>query len=489
MSTRNKMLHTVSTKKHENPKNVPNIFHIRMIYKILENLTKSGIILIIIINMKIQLPLYSLDCDTCELLIASRVSKLAWVQVKHISKKGEYIEVDVKNETDLEQVKKVITDLWYQITPPIPKSTISKPLDIIITLLVLAIFWMIFALFGEKVSLSSFIPQQSAGLFTMIILWFAASLSTCLAITGGIIFGFSRGISKNDMRKQLQIHGSFHGGRILGFLLWWAILWGIGNIIGVNLWVNMVLLAIAGSVLLYMWLRLGRLVPSVSFGSLLPKKWGEKIFSSHAHVYAPVVGAATFFLPCGFTQWAQIYAISTGNIVSGALAMGAFALGTLPVLFALWIGSGIFQKKNFYFLNKIVAGVVVMFGVFLLQGFYNLLWIGLPQHTPVIAHEVEDTKNTPNSTDLTKIVIPHYGFMFGEKEIQLAAGGNYMLSITPEETGTGCSESFVIPGIDSTVHPVRKWLHIAIPIYNAQSNTYPILCATTGAVQAKIIVN
>gem|GEM_PF-6178390 len=77
MSTRNKMLHTVSTKKHENPKNVPNIFHIRMIYKILENLTKSGIILIIIINMKIQLPLYSLDCDTCELLIASRVSKLA----------------------------------------------------------------------------------------------------------------------------------------------------------------------------------------------------------------------------------------------------------------------------------------------------------------------------------------------------------------------------------------------------------------------------
>jgi len=168
--------------------------------------------------MKIKLPLYSLDCDTCELLIASRVSELAGVSVQHISKKGEYIELELKHKEDLEAVKKVITDLGYQITPPAPTQTFSKSLDVMITLLILAIFGMLFVLFGEKISLSSFIPTQTAGLFTMLALGFAASLSTCLAITGGIIFGFSRGIAKNDIKKQLQIHGSFHGGRLAGFL-------------------------------------------------------------------------------------------------------------------------------------------------------------------------------------------------------------------------------------------------------------------------------
>gem|GEM_PF-2818948 len=83
---------------------------------------------------------------------------------------------------------------------------------------------MLVVLFGEKISLSNILPTQSAGIFTMILLGLAASLSTCLAITGGIIFGFSRGIAKNDFKKQLQIHGSFHGGRILGFVLGGAVL-------------------------------------------------------------------------------------------------------------------------------------------------------------------------------------------------------------------------------------------------------------------------
>jgi len=134
-----------------------------------------------------------------------------------------------------------------------------------------------------------------------------------------------------------------------------------------------------------------------------------------------------------------------------------------------------------------VAGIVVMFGIFLLQGLYNLLGVGLPQHTPVLAQENASEKQE-NIRTIQK-TIPHYGFMFGEKEIILESGNNYLLSITPEETGTGCSESFVIPGIDERIHSVRKGRNISIPVYDAQTWTYPILCAATGTVQAKIIIN
>jgi hypothetical protein len=50
---------------------------------------------------------------------------------------------------------------------------------------------------------------------------------------------------------------------------------------------------------------------------------------------AVVLGAATFFLPCGFTQAIQIYALSTGSPAAAAAVLGAFALGTAPGLLAV----------------------------------------------------------------------------------------------------------------------------------------------------------
>ena len=48
-----------------------------------------------------------------------------------------------------------------------------------------------------------------------------------------------------------------------------------------------------------------------------------------------LVGAATFVLPCGFTQAVQLYALSTGSPATAGLVMATFALGTTPGLLAL----------------------------------------------------------------------------------------------------------------------------------------------------------
>src|SRR3989338_8860337 len=73
-----------------------------------------------------------------------------------------------------------------------------------------------------------------------------------------------------------------------------------------------------------------------------------------------LLGGMTFFLPCGFTQAMQLYAISSGSPVIGALTMGVFALGTAPGL--LGVGGltslikGAFAKPFFKF-----AGLIVIF--------------------------------------------------------------------------------------------------------------------------------
>ncbi len=87
---------------------------------------------------------------------------------------------------------------------------------------------------------------------------------------------------------------------------------------------------------------------------------GEK----HAHPVAPIaLGAATFFLPCGFTQALQLYALSTGSATTGALVLFAFALGTAPALFALGWASGSFTGKFGTFFFRFSGALVVVLGL------------------------------------------------------------------------------------------------------------------------------
>ena len=98
-----------------------------------------------------------------------------------------------------------------------------------------------------------------------------------------------------------------------------------------------------------------------------------KFISKHAlgisklnHTLTPMlVGVATFFLPCGFTQSMQIYTLSTGTFLQGALTMSAFALGTLPVLALLSFSSlSIHQNKNKGIFFKTAGLIVILFALF-----------------------------------------------------------------------------------------------------------------------------
>jgi sulfite exporter TauE/SafE len=78
-----------------------------------------------------------------------------------------------------------------------------------------------------------------------------------------------------------------------------------------------------------------------------------------------IVGIATFFLPCGFTQSMQIYTLSTGNYWAGSLTMLFFALGTLPVLLILSFGSFSFVgKKGSGIFYKTAGLIVIFFGIY-----------------------------------------------------------------------------------------------------------------------------
>ena len=95
----------------------------------------------------------------------------------------------------------------------------------------------------------------------------------------------------------------------------------------------------------------------------LPTRFSRHIVrgSKHDHYLAPVaVGIGTFFLPCGFTQSMQLYSLSTGSFMQGALTMTVFALGTLPVLALLSFGSLNIAHKPWKGIFFKTAGIIVI---------------------------------------------------------------------------------------------------------------------------------
>jgi sulfite exporter TauE/SafE len=73
-----------------------------------------------------------------------------------------------------------------------------------------------------------------------------------------------------------------------------------------------------------------------------------------------LLGVATFFLPCGFTQSMQAFALTTGSFTTGAMTMLVFALGTLPMLALLSFSSFSINTKPWRGIFFKSAGLIVI---------------------------------------------------------------------------------------------------------------------------------
>ena len=161
----------------------------------------------------------------------------------------------------------------------------------------------------------------------------------------------------------------FHIGRLASFFVLGGVIGALGSAFALGKFGTFALSLVVGLVMLALGLNLldtfhwaKRLTPT------LPKAFSKHAFNASKinHTLTPLlVGAATFFLPCGFTQSMQVYTLSTGSFLSGALTMGIFALGTLPVLALLSFSSlAIHKKINSGIFFKSAGLVVILFAVF-----------------------------------------------------------------------------------------------------------------------------
>ena len=157
-----------------------------------------------------------------------------------------------------------------------------------------------------------------------------------MAVVGALVLSLSATYAKegNPIRPQVL----FHAGRLVSFFLLGGLVGAVGAVFRFGATLVMLglnLLDIAP------WTRRLRLTLPAGLGARV-----QGLTGLNTSLMPFAVGVATFVLPCGFTQSMQLYALSTGNFLTGATLMLAFALGTLPVLGALSFGAAGFQDRR-----------------------------------------------------------------------------------------------------------------------------------------------
>ncbi|MFH0770122.1 MAG: sulfite exporter TauE/SafE family protein [Candidatus Peregrinibacteria bacterium] len=207
-------------------------------------------------------------------------------------------------------------------------------------------FIIIFALWKLLVAfdLVSLAPKTTGILSFggVILIGVIAGFSSCLAVSGGLLLAVATKYNETHQSEtawqRFQPLLQFNIARLFSYFILGGLIGFLGKAIALTPIMTSILTIIVALIMLSLALSILKIIPSGSFQIRPPKALSHWIanLSEKNHPLAPVVlGAMTFFLPCGFTQSLQVAALASGSFQNGALTMFAFALGTLPALLGI----------------------------------------------------------------------------------------------------------------------------------------------------------
>lgn len=309
-----------------------------------------------------------MHCNACVMLTEGELCALPEVKSAKSSLASNTIEVtgDFGNKTAravAEDLNKVLKPHGYTLelepvthSPKFEEFKIALPVALAFILLFVGL---------QKLGIVNLITTSEVNFGTAFVIGLVASVSTCMAVVGGLVLSMSAKFAQEGEAVRPQLF--FHLGRLVSFFILGGAIGALGSAFQLNVATTFILNVLVAFVLLILGLNLLDVFPwAKKLQPTIPNFIGKRVnkLKNLNHVLTPMlVGVATFFLPCGFTQSMQIYTLTTGNFWTGAFIMLAFALGTLPVLALLSFGSlGVNKKTQSGVFFKSAGLVVIFFG-------------------------------------------------------------------------------------------------------------------------------
>ncbi|WP_062463166.1 urease accessory protein UreH domain-containing protein [Demequina soli] len=352
-------------------------------------------------------PIAGMTCAACEGTVASAALALPGVESASADRRSGRLTLRGGRLPSDAAVDAALADTPYGVgTRPWLSREHQVWRDVAVSTAVVGALALVAWALGLDARVQELTGGASAGSALVVLgLGVAASVSTCMALVGGLVVSLAASVpSRATGLARMRPHLAFNAGRIVGFAALGALMGLVGGTLVPSGWLLGATVLAAAAVMALVGVRLTGASPRIAAWQLsLPGRWGAWASGASPDgarggtIRALGLGAATFFLPCGFTQAVQVYALSTGSARDGAIVMALFAVGTTPGLLAAGAAAGAAASSTRPAAVRVLRGVGVVVLAFALVTASG----GVARLSPGLAsRHVTATERTSNVTDV-----------------------------------------------------------------------------------------
>ncbi len=319
-----------------------------------------------------------MHCRSCEILIEDGIKEIHGVREVNVSHTKGTAEVNYKGHLDTNKVQAVVVRCGYSCgvgkKAPLISTRTEDWNQLAMVAMVLAGVYFIGRWLGIF-NIGGFASSNYSSLPVVFLVGLTAGISTCMALVGGLVLGASARFAKQKPfatpLEKFTPHVFFNIGRIIAFFILGGVIGWVGSILELSLTMTGLLTVLVGLSMFIIGAQLTDVFPRLSGWQLTLPKGVSRFLgidthkqAEYSHKSSMILGGLTFFLPCGFTQAMQLFAMSSGSPTAGALTMGVFALGTAPGLLSVGGLTAVIKGNQAKYFFKFAGVVVLALAVF-----------------------------------------------------------------------------------------------------------------------------
>jgi uncharacterized protein len=213
---------------------------------------------------------------------------------------------------------------------------------------------------------------------------------TCAAMQGGLLASVIANGKKHELKKNGEATAaksfdlgdwgpvtSFLLAKLISHTALGALLGLVGAALTPSLGFKLFFQGFAAVFMLATAANLLDIHPIFRHLAFTPPKFVRRLLKDNEHqntLFAPaILGFLTFLIPCGVTQAMIVLAINTGNAVEGALIMGSFVAGTIPIFLAIGLATAKFTEFWRHYFLRAAAALLIAMALYSLNGILTVM--------------------------------------------------------------------------------------------------------------------
>ncbi|MDA1316708.1 MAG: sulfite exporter TauE/SafE family protein [bacterium] len=434
-----------------------------------------------------------MHCPACEVLIEKKISKFPGVTHVDASLSKNELQVSYQkgSRKSLDEINNALFESGYSVSDEPVGNVVFDQLTIMRAAAVFAFFFIGYLILEDSNILAQASVDGNSGIIAFFVLGIVAGVSSCAALVGGILLSVSKQWSSlyagAKEHKRAFPFILFNAGRLVGFAVFGAALGYVGSFFQLSIQLASAMTLVVSVLMITIGLQMLQVPGFRNLTFRLPSFITRSISdeSKFNGIWGPfMLGSFTFFLPCGFTLMAQTLALATGSPLTSMLMMGAFALGTLPMLGVISFSSISLQNNKALAgtFNLVVAIFIVLFGLYTVNSQLNVL--GLVSASDIRAGftskqiEVSTTLGAKvverNGKQVQQVTMQAKGFEYFPQTLQLKAGIPTELTVLNEGI-VGCARAMFSAGLFNDVLYLQG--DSSTTTFTPQKGSYKISCS------------